>query len=277
MAEKERIGRAIFLEQLVHMSQNKLELETEWLSDKYKNTCSKFAAMLAVPDNLRDAFNAYYLDYVSEGNGATHLDGIFFNDEDVKSGIYQKMYYFYRPIFDCVESATGVRIDTYIEPNYNGRSYIVAIATQYKGTYLMVPFVVFGDSIKVWCSFFDQENLPDGLYADLEAIYDSVRKAVVKGLRANDITLPGEESVDTFVIALVESGLLASTWVVEGTEDSAIETAEALAKELQLNIEKHDLAVEKPLVIRQGKELFRNSERVWTWIPDEEELGKCQV
>lgn len=270
MSEKKRIGRTVFLKQLIHMLENKLELETEWLPSKHVDTCSRLAVMLDVPDSLRDAFNAYYLDYIAEGNGATHLDGVFFNDEDVRSGIYQKMFYFYRPIFDCIESAIGARIDTYIEPNYDGRSYIIAVATQYKGTDLTAPFVVFSDSIKVWCSFFDQENIPDGLYVDLESIYNSAKETVLKGLRVNGIAVPSEEATSTFVIALVEKGLLVSTWIIEGSEDSAIETARALVEKLNLNPEKHDFAVERPLLIQQGKELVRNSERIWTWVPDEE-------
>lgn len=75
---------------------------------------------------------------------------------------------------------------------------------------------------------------------------------------------------DIFIIALVEGGLLASTWIVEGTADLAIKTAKDLAAKLDLNPEEHDLAVERPFVVQPGRETVRNSERIWTWDPEEE-------
>lgn len=77
------------------------------------------------------------------------------------------------------------------------------------------------------------------------------------------------KSNDVFVVVLVESGLIASTWVVQGTADQAIKTAKDLAAKLDLNPEEHDLAVERPFVVQSGRETVRNSERIWTWDPDE--------
>lgn len=78
------------------------------------------------------------------------------------------------------------------------------------------------------------------------------------------------KNTDVFVIVLVEDGLVASTWVVQGTADQAIETAKDLAKKLNLNSEEHDMAVERPFVVMPDRETVRNSERVWTWDPEED-------
>ncbi|MDI6814210.1 MAG: hypothetical protein QMD10_11835 [Desulfitobacteriaceae bacterium] len=64
--------------------------------------------------------------------------------------------------------------------------------------------------------------------------------------------------------------MLASTWIIEGTADLAIKTAKDLAAKLDLNPEEHDLAVERPFVVQPGRETVRNSERIWTWDPEEE-------
>lgn len=79
-----------------------------------------------------------------------------------------------------------------------------------------------------------------------------------------------EPESNIFVIVLVESGLVASTWVVKGTADLAIKTAKDLAAKLDINSEGHDLVVERPFVVQPGRETIRNSERVWTWDPEEE-------
>lgn len=71
-----------------------------------------------------------------------------------------------------------------------------------------------------------------------------------------------------FVIVLVENGLVASTWVVEGTADQSIVAAKELATRLSINIEYHDLAVERPFIVQSSGEAKRNSHRIWTWCPE---------
>jgi len=74
---------------------------------------------------------------------------------------------------------------------------------------------------------------------------------------------------EIFIIVLVEKGLVASTWIIEGTANLAIKTAEELAAKLNLNLENHDLAVDRPFKIQPGREINRNSERIWTWCPED--------
>lgn len=143
-------------------------------------------------------------------------------------------------------------------------SVTVAIANAIKLYYEKGPSAIrklIGKEVRGWAA----GSLPSCFMK-----YDIAKEAIVKGFCVNGIAMSGEETTGIFVIALVESGLLASTWVVEGTEDLAIETARALAEKLDLNPEKHDFVVEKPLLIQQGKELICNSERVWTWFPSDE-------
>jgi len=251
-------GRLLFLRQLEYLRSNSYEIEEEWLFKDDVGACVKLAEALAVPDELRRAFTAYCLDYIMNPHTSTHLDGAFYNDEDVKSGIYDKLYCFYRPLMDQVEKETNTIIGLYIEPSYEDRSYIIAIAMSHNNEQISIPFVVYRDGFKVWNSFFN-DLAPETIYKELEDICQIAKRDALRGL-----SMYG----DAFVIALIEKGLLASTWIVRGTEESAVKIAEALAAELNLNIEDHDLAVERPLPIRAGGKLLCNSERIWTWAPD---------
>lgn len=177
-----RIGEELLVKQLETMLD--YELELEYIPDRYEDACKKLANELNIPENRYLAFKAYYLDYVLSGEGATHLHGIFFNDEDVKDGIYDKINTFYRPIFERVEQETDTRIDLYIEPSYTDRSYLIAVATRHEGKDLAVPFVVYRDNFKTWWSFFESEK-PESIYKELESTYNSARAAVAAGLSAN--------------------------------------------------------------------------------------------
>ena len=79
-----------------------------------------------------------------------------------------------------------------------------------------------------------------------------------------------EPTENIYVIALVEGGLLASTWVVKGTAELAIKTAKKLVAKLNLNPEEHDLAVELPFVVHPGRKTVRSSVRIWAWDPEKE-------
>jgi len=67
---------------------------------------------------------------------------------------------------------------------------------------------------------------------------------------------------ETFVIVLVEKGLVSDTWTVEGTKSLAIKTAENLAVNLKLNPENHDLVVEQ-LFLNQPDYKINRNKRIW--------------
>lgn len=191
------IGRVLFLKQLEGMQDDKFVIKK--LPKEWEETCSGYASELNVPDNLRDAFNAYCLDYVINENGATHENGAFFNDEDTKAGIYDKLYYFYRPIANRVEEETDAEIWLVIEPNYDDRSHVLAVVTWHGSRELPVPFVAHKESIKTWEPFFDEDTLPDSVCDLIEQVYESMKAKVVAGLRANGVPLPGERPAGIFV------------------------------------------------------------------------------
>lgn len=170
------------IKQLETMLDYKLELE--YIPDRYKDACKKLADEMNIPEDLYLAFKSYYLDYVLSGGGATHPHGIFFNDEDIKDGIYDKINTFYYPILSQVGQETDTDINLYIEPSYTDRSYLVAVAVRHEGENLAVPFVVYRDNFKTWWSFFESEK-PETIYKELESIYNSARAAVAAGLSVN--------------------------------------------------------------------------------------------
>lgn len=112
-------------------------------------------------------------------------------------------------------------------------------------------------------------ELAPTIYAELKAKERAAEVELCRAVAEKHGFKVVPKNVDVFVIVLVEGGLVASTWVVRGTADHAIKTAKNLAAELDLNPEEHDLAVERPFVVRPDRETTRNSERIWTWDPDD--------
>ncbi|MGB9825901.1 MAG: hypothetical protein ACPLRU_04435, partial [Desulfofundulus sp.] len=244
-----RIGEELLVEQLEAMRDRGLELE--YVPDCYEDACKKLADELNVPGNLYPAFRAYYLDYLS-GGGATHLNGIFFNDEDVKDGIYDKIDAFYRPIFSRVERETDTDMSLYIEPSYTDRSYLIAVATRHEGKDLAVPFVVYRGGFKTWWSFFESEK-PESIYRELESIYNSARAAVAAGLNANKkpavvcvyVRLAGNSRTD-LGRGVVVNGHLVVTEDPYNVELRAEEVAAGIALALGTEAKKEEVIVQDP-------------------------------
>lgn len=194
MAKKERIGRILFLEQLEYMVDDKV---VNWPSEANEDLCVMYAEMLEVPEHLQEEFNAYCLEYIMNGGSAVHPEGAFKNEEP-KDGIYDKIYYFYRPIFNYIEDETGAQIMLCIETDYD-RSHIAATVKYYKEKgnnkekELALPFVAYLAFFKPWWPFVKKpeapEQLPEKVYETLEEIYNKAKEAIVNGLHANGISI----------------------------------------------------------------------------------------
>jgi hypothetical protein len=123
----EEKGREIFLRQLEDMDGDSKAID--WLGDddeerQYQELADKFQ----IPGDLLYAFIAYAREYAENVGQCTRTDGVFFNDENVDAGIYDKLYYFYRPIADELEKDfPGLRIRIYVEPSCDDRSAVLFV------------------------------------------------------------------------------------------------------------------------------------------------------
>jgi len=185
-------GREIFLKQLELMEGDGFEIEIDCLPETNREACVTLAKIMEIPEKLEEAFNAYYLEYIVESDNATHSKGVFFNEDDLNVGVYNKLYYFYRPIFDCIENKTDTFVKLYLEPSHKYRSDVVAVVPRQARKRLTVPFVAHMDNFNVCWSFFNSEKLPEDIYQEIEKIYKSTMIATKKGLLVNGIDLLNE-------------------------------------------------------------------------------------
>lgn len=159
----ENLGREIFLRQLAQMCENRQAVD--WMDEP------EAAETFDVPAGLREVFTAYYLEFVDNHGEATNIDGAFFDDEDVKRGISNKLHAFYGPMADMLGDKYGLDVSVVISPDYEDSSTVAVIADNQCGRNdLPVPVVLAVERVKAWRPFFPS-NEPEDVYAELEGIY----------------------------------------------------------------------------------------------------------
>lgn len=174
-------GREIFLRQLQKMDKDSKIID--WVDDEeQERQYLKLADEFQIPEDLRNAFTAYVREYAENVGQSTRTDGVFFNDENVNAGIYDKLHYFYRPLADELEKDfPGLQLRVYIEPSCEDSSTILVVAESVNHRYFAFPFVVFKDHFKVWNSFFDRFE-PQAVYERLEKMREEAAGKVKLGM-----------------------------------------------------------------------------------------------
>lgn len=171
----EQKGREIFLRQLNLM--NATGKIVGWLDKDEREQYLELADEFQIPENLQGAFTAYAREYAENVGQCTRTDGVFFNEENVNAGIYDKLHYFYRPLADELEKdLPGLRVRVYIEPSFDDTSTVLLVAESMRRGIYALPFVVFEDNSKVWNAFFDRFT-PEKVYELIRKMYE---KAVEK-------------------------------------------------------------------------------------------------
>jgi len=168
------LGREIFLRQLAQMCENRQVVD--WM-DK-----PEAMETFDVPAGLREVFVAYYLEFIDDHRKATNVDGAFFDDEDVKRGISEKLRAFYGPMADILGDEYELDVSVVISPDYEDSSTVVVIANNQRGRNdLPVPVVVMFEYIKAWCPFFPSDK-PEDVYTELEGIYVEMEARLLAAL-----------------------------------------------------------------------------------------------
>ena len=182
MNEKRNPGREIFLAQLVLMKEcgKKVEFLEDSEVEKLKPAIHEFS----VPEELAGAFFAYHMEFLSHPGGCTSINGAFFDDEDVKRGVWSKFYHFYRPMVDMIEGRyPQLQFSVCIDPSYDDTTSIIVIAENRHGRDIIpVPVAVLNESWKAWRLPFDSPGDPESVYAELEHIYSRMA-ARIQGAR----------------------------------------------------------------------------------------------
>jgi len=172
---------------LESLRSNHIEIEADCLPDADRKTCTALADALEVPEYLRAAFNTYCLEYIDAAGR-----GVFSN------GIHEKVHHFYGPVIEIVSRETdidGVRILP--EPSDGNRFCFLDVVVGRKNQNLPVPFLLYRGCFGARQPFFTM--VPEGVYEELNRIYESVKINAVAGLRANGVLLPGEKPAGIFV------------------------------------------------------------------------------
>ncbi|MFZ5633710.1 MAG: hypothetical protein ACOY40_12785 [Bacillota bacterium] len=241
------IGREIFIKQLELMKE--YGKTVDFLDDGDKEKLKPHVEAFAVPEELVEAFYAYYKEFLSEPGGCTNICGPFFNDEDVKGGVWSKFYHFYMPAVNMVnEKYPELRLSAVIDPSYNDTTQIIVIAeNNYGCIVLSVPVVALNQSWKAWHVPFDDPDNSESVYADLEEIYDRMDGRVLRAM------------VRPYIIVQLEGGVLADTWISHG-EEEAVALAGKIAGE-RCRDDDDDVLVELPA----GTDIHAHSTRIWSW------------
>lgn len=242
------IGREIFLAQLELMKE--CGKTADFLDDSGAERLKPSVQAYDVPEELIEAFYAYHMDYLSEPGGCTSISGPFFNDEDVKAGVWSKFWHFYMPVVHKVAAKyQKLCFSVSIDPSYDDTTgIIVVVENRYGYEELPVPVACLNESWKAWRIPFDEPENREAVYAELEEIYnrmdDRVRRAITK----------------PHVIVRLERGVLADTWICHD-EKKAIALAGKIARDRCRDAD-DDVLIELP----SGPDDIRgHSTRVWSW------------
>lgn len=223
--------------------------KVEFLGDSGVEKLKPAVHAFTVPDELAEAFFAYHMDFLSGSGGCTNIDGAFFDDEDIKRGIWSKFYHFYWPIVNMIEAKyPQLQFSVNIDPSYDDTTSIVVIAeNRYGYDILPVPAAVLNESWKAWHVPFDNPEDPENVYAELEQIYNGM------GARMQRAT------ARPHVIVRLEKGVLADTWICYD-EREAVALADKIAGE-RCRDDDGDVLVELPA----GTDIHAHSTRIWSW------------
>ena len=187
----EQKGRDVFLRQLRMLKERYKTVD--WLDADEETRYLELAEKFQIPEDLREIFFAYVWEYVEDTGQCTRTDGVFFNDDNISAGIYDKLHCFYRPLTDVVEEEfAGLRLRVCIEPNYHDSSTVLVVAegvavfvafepARTTFQYFTLPFVVLNDYFKVWQPFFDRFE-PQEVYRQLGTKYAAMLEKVKFGL-----------------------------------------------------------------------------------------------
>lgn len=247
-------GEKLLLIQLQYMTEGQKVID--WDDLDQEPVIKELATKFNIPDNLMDAFRAYAVDYLLDTNGRCTVEfGPFYNDEDVKDGVWSKVYYFYKPLVEeFMKQYPDLRYNIYIDASYSDASNLVITVSNgfLKGKILPCSMVLYSDSWKIW----NQVSNPDPaeLYNYLEACFDSWRLTMEKILA----------TVQHYVIIHTSGGQVINTWSTF-TEADAIGLARFVATDISDNID-DEIIVDKASCILEGADaVATNSTRIWSW------------
>lgn len=245
--KKFKVGREIFLAQLKLMQE--YGKTADLLDDEEAARLGLVVRAFAVPEELLEAFYAYYMEFLSEPGGCTSISGAFFNDEDVKGGVWSKFWHFYKPMVNMVAAKyPELQFSISIDPSFDDVTRIISVAENKSGyDVIPVPVAVLDESWKAWHVPFDGPEDPEGVYAELEEIYEEIDGRV---RRANAVH---------YVIVQLEKGVLADTWICHD-EREAVTLAGKIAGD-RCRDEDDDVLVE----LSASTDIHDHSTRVWSW------------
>jgi len=242
------IGREIFLAQLGLMKE--CGKVAEFLDESGDQKLQPAVQAYPVPEELAEAFYAYHMEFLSQPGGCTNINGPFFNDEDVKAGVWSKYYHFYKPIVNLVEAKyPNLWFSVNIAPSSDDATGIIVVVENRCGyDAIPVPVACLNEYWKAWHIPFDEPENPEAVYSELEEIYnrmdDRVRRAISR----------------PYVIVQLEGGVLADTWICHD-EIQAVALAGKIAGE-RCRDGGDDVLVELPA---SPDDIHGHSARVWLW------------
>lgn len=244
-------GKELLLAQLEHFKSDGkiIELEDDQHSQKVKDT----AKNCNVPDELIEAFYAYYKDFLDPFlDSDVYSGGPFDNDEEGLLGIQSKLWNFFYPLTQCViKNYIGIRMHTVIEPSYEDASTITIIVsndTSYDG--LPCSIVALKDIRKAWQTI---ARNPSELYEVLLNYYNDMIKVIDHILDINK----------SYVVIHLSGTTLVRTWTCRDKK-LAVDIAKYISTDISNDIN-DEIYVERSPLIQQGNILESKSERIWSW------------
>jgi len=176
------------------MTERDEQIESDLLDKALEKEMKDFK----VPVKYREAFNAYYLEFLHDHKAATNPKGTFFDDEDTKRGISQKFTAFYQPIVNMLETKhPAVEISLYIVSEYESNSTIVITAENRAGHNVMdMPVVIFIDYPKAWALPYAETDIKN-VYRELSELYRELQEQILKAISLKQSAQNGN-TVETY-------------------------------------------------------------------------------
>lgn len=190
-------GYRVLLAQLRYLQECGHTLD--WFdTEEEERKLEELAETFSVPGELRDAFCAYYKEYVSP---SYLTESVFFNDEDPVLGVREKFFCFYYPMAQLLhEEFSDILFYVNVDASYDDSSTVLITADNaYGKTVLSRPILLFRDNWKAWRSFFSQPEDAQICLKELEENLHSLRANVILAM-ADCLALKSQHDKEVFLV-----------------------------------------------------------------------------
>jgi len=164
-------GNDILLTQLEFLHDSKCLQNDNYNSEEFNAKAMQLWEDLNLPDKLKAAWNAYYLEFLQDPEGCLLESGVFYNEEDLMSGVIDKFYCFLSPIAKLASLQLRLQpynFQVYVEPSFYNCSSVLIVTDLGD---LRPDIVLYFYNYKAWTFYFD--NISE-LYKYLESTYETI-------------------------------------------------------------------------------------------------------